>query len=99
MGIKLINIDENNGPANKKYLEPYLSDRYPKTGWVKLFEILAVDVKMLIINKDKLNLIARIGISPIIKLEYKSVTAWLPVAIPNSDFLLVLCIISKILLY
>ncbi len=59
----------------------------------------AVDVKMLIINKDKLNLIARIGISPIIKLAYKSVTAWLLVAIINNDFLLVLCIILKILLY
>ena len=80
MGIKLINIDENSGPAIKKYLDPYLSDKYPKIGWVKLFEMLVVDVNMLIINKDKLNFAARTGISPIIKLAYRSVTAWLLVA-------------------
>ncbi|GAH20960.1 unnamed protein product [marine sediment metagenome] len=64
----LINIEAASGPAIRKYLMPYLSERYPNAGCVRLLEIKFTEVKILTRKRESSSLTASIGISPIIKL-------------------------------
>ncbi len=63
-----MNIEATSGPAIKKYLIPYLSEKYPNTGWVRLLDIKFTEVNMLTKKRESPSFAVSTGIRPTIKL-------------------------------
>jgi hypothetical protein len=58
----------------RKYFVPYLSEKYPNAGWVRLHDIKFTAVKMLTRKRESSSLAVIIGMSPTMKQAYVSVT-------------------------
>ena len=65
----LMNTEAISGPAIRKYFTPYLSERYPNAGWVRLLEMKFTAVKILTRKRESSSFAASTGMSPTIKLE------------------------------
>jgi competence transcription factor ComK len=60
-------IEATSGPMIRKYFIPYLSDKCPNAGWVRLHDIKLTAVKILTRKRERSSFSVIIGINPTMK--------------------------------